>query len=124
PYMTRTTNAKIAGLAFLLYNAIGVTSIVLFGGATGADGTAAKLASIAQHAADVRVSVVLGLFAPFVAMVLSTALYAITRDQDRFLAMLALTCLFGAGVIDGIYLPTTLGLLSLATTAGTTMPDM
>src|SRR4029079_7367005 len=74
-------------------------------------------------AMDVRVSLLLGLLAPFVAMVLSTALYAITREQDRFLAMVAMTCLFGAGVIDGIYLPTTLGLLSLATTTGTSVPD-
>lgn len=123
PYMTRTTNARIAGFAFLLYIAVGVASMVLFGGATGVEGTAAKLASIAEHAMDVRLSVVFGLLTPFVAMVLSTALYAITRDQDRFLAMLALTCLFGAGVIDGIYIPTTLGLLSLATTVGTNAPD-
>lgn len=123
PYMTRTTNAKIAGFAFLFYIAVGVASMVLFGRATGAEGTAAKLASIAQHATDVRVSVVLGLLTPFVAIVLSIALYAITREQDRFLAMLALTCLFGAGVIDGIYIPTTLGLLSLATAAGANAPD-
>jgi hypothetical protein len=123
PYMTRTTNARIAGFAFLFYIAVVVASIVLFSEATRAEGTAAKLASLAQHAMEVRVSVVLGLLAPFVAMVLSTALYAITREQDRFLAMLAMTCLFGAGVIDGIYLPTTLGLLSLATAAGANAPD-
>jgi hypothetical protein len=56
-------------------------------------------------------------------MVLSTALYAITREQDRFLAMVAMTCLFGAGVIDGVYIPTTLGLLSLATSTGANAPD-
>jgi hypothetical protein len=122
--MARTTNARIAGFAFLFYIAIVVASMVLFGGATGAEGTAARLASIAQHATEVRVSVVLGLLTPFVAMVLSTALYAITREQDRFLAMLAMTCLFGAGVIDGIYIPTTLGLLSLATTAGANAPGL
>jgi hypothetical protein len=122
--MTRTTNARIAGFAFLFYIAVVVASMILFGGATGAEGTAAKLASIAQHATEVRVSVLLGLLTPFVAMVLSTALYAITREQDRFLAMLAMTCLFGAGVIDGIYIPTTLGLLSLATAAGANAPGL
>ena len=123
PYMTRTTNARIAGFAFLFYIAVIVASMVLFGEATGAEGAAAQLASIAQHVTEVRVSVLLGLLTPFVAMVLSTALYAITREQDRFLAMVAMTCLFGAGVIDGIYIPTTLGLLSLATTAGANAPD-
>jgi len=123
PYMSHTTNARIAGVAFLFYIAVGVANMVLFSGATGAEGTAAQLASIAQHAMNVRVSVVLGLLTPFVAMVLSTALYAITRDQDRFLAMIAMICLFGAGVIDGIYIPTTLGLLSLATGAGASVSD-
>ena len=123
PYMSHMANARIAGFAFLFYIAVGVANMVLFGGATGAEGTAAKLASIAQHAMDMRVSVVLGLLTPFVAMVLSTALYAITRDQDRFLAMVAMICLFGAGVIDGIYIPTTLGLLSLATGAGANVSD-
>jgi len=122
-YMNRTTNARIAGFALLFYIAVGVANIVLFGGATGAEGTAAKLASIAQHATDVRVSVVLGLLTSFVALVLAIALYAITREQDRFLAMVAMTCRVGEGVIGGIYIPTTLGLLSLATTAGANAPD-
>lgn len=123
PYMARTTNARIAGLAFLFYITVAVASILLFDGAIGAEGTAAQLARIAQHAADVRLSVVLGLLTPFVAVVLSTALYAITRDQDRFVSMVAMVCLFGAGVIEGIYIPTTLGLLSLATEIGASAPD-
>jgi len=118
PYKPRTTNARIAGLMFLLYIGLGIATAFLFDSATGAPGTEAQLTSIAQHAADVRVGLVLGLFSPFVAMVLSTALYAITREQDRFVAMLAMTSLFGAAVIEAIHIPTTLGLLSLATSAG------
>ena len=50
--MTRTTNARFAGFMFLFYIATGITSLVLFNQATsGAEGTAAKLASIAQQAA-------------------------------------------------------------------------
>jgi hypothetical protein len=122
PYMSHTANARIAGVAFLLSIAVGVANVALFGGATGAEGTAAQLTSIAQHATEVRVSVVLGLLTSFVALVLAIALYAITREQDRFLAMLALTCRIGEGVIGGIHIPTTLGLLSLATTAGANTP--
>jgi hypothetical protein len=72
----------------------------------------------------VRISAVLGLLTSFVALVLAIALYAITREQDRFLAMLAMTCRVGEGVIGGIYIPTTLGLLSLATAAGANAPDI
>src|SRR5262245_30929967 len=104
PYKPRTTNARVAGFAILLYIALGMISSTLVGGAIEAEGVAAKLAGIAEHAADVRVALVLGLVAPFVLMVLSTALYAIARDQDRFVSMIAMTSLFGAAVIEALYL--------------------
>jgi hypothetical protein len=122
-HMTRTTNARIAGVTFLLYIAVGITSMVLFGGATAGEGTAAKLANMAQHATDVRVNVVLGLLTCFVALTLGVALYSLTRDQDPDLAMLALTCRVGEGVVGAIFIPMTLGLLSVATAAGTNPPD-
>lgn len=121
--MTRTTNARLAGFTLLFYIAVGVTQMVLFGGATAGEGTAAKLANMAQHATDVRVNVVLGLLTCFVALTLGVALYAITREQDPDLAMLALICRVGEGVIGGIFIPMTLGLLSLATAAGANAPD-
>lgn len=121
--MTRTTNASVAGFTFLFYIAVGVAQMVLFGGATGTEGIAAQLTSIAQDATDVRVNVVLGLLTCFAALVLAVTLYAITREQGPDLAMLALTCRVGEGVIGAIYLPMTLGLLSLATAAGANAPD-
>lgn len=121
--MTRTTNARIAGFTFLFYIAAGIASLVLFGGATSGEGIAAKLASIALHASDVRITVVLELLQCFSALVLAVTLYAITREQDRDLAMLALTCRVGEGVIGAIGIPSTLGLLWLATAAGATAPD-
>ena len=78
PYMSHTTNARIAGFTFLFYIAVGVAQMALLDGTAGAEGTAAKLASIAQHATDVRVNVVLGLLTSFAALVLAIALYAIT----------------------------------------------
>lgn len=51
------------------------------------------------------------------------ALYAITREQDRDLAMLALTCRVGEGVMAGISMPLTLGLLSLGTADAANTPD-
>lgn len=121
--MTRTTSARIAGFTFLFYIAAGIASLMLFGRAAGGEGIAAKLAGIAQHASDVRITVVLDLLQSFSALVLAVTLYAITRDQDRELATLALTCRVGEGVIGAIGIPSTLGLLWLATAAGPNAPD-
>jgi hypothetical protein len=97
--------------------------MVLFGRATSGEGIAAKFASIAQHATDVRVAVVLSLLGCFSALVLAVTLYAITREVDADLAMLALTCRVAEGVISGISIPETLGLLWLATATGANAPD-
>ncbi len=115
--------ARLAGFMFLFYIAVGVTQMVVFGGTTAGEGAAAKLANMAQHATAVRVNIVLGLLTCFVALTLGVALYAITREQNPDLAMLALICRVGEGVIGGIFIPMTLGLLSLATAAGANAPD-
>jgi hypothetical protein len=121
--MTRTTNARIAGFTFLFYIAVAFPSMVLLNRATSGEGIAAKLASIAQHAADVRVAVVLSLLGCFSALVLAVTLYAITRAVDADLAMLALTCRVTEGVISGVSIPETLRLLWLATATGANAPD-
>ena len=120
--MTRKTNARIAGFTFLFYIAVGVTSMVLSGRATAGEGVAAKLASIAQHATYVRITVILTLLAAFSALVLAVTLFAITRDEDTDLAMLAMMCRVAEG-ITGIFVAGTLGLLWLATSSGANVPD-
>jgi len=121
--MTRTTNARIAGFTYLFYIAVALPSAILFDRATSGEGIAAKLASIAQHATDVRVTVVLSLLSCFAALVLAVTLYAITRDEDRDLAMLGLACRVAEGVTGAISIPATLGLLWLATATGADAPD-
>ena len=121
--MTRTANARVAGVAFLVYIAAGIADMVLFGRATSGAGIAAKLASIAQHSSDARISVLLDLLCCFCALVLAVTLYAITREQDPDLAMLALTCRVGEGLIAGAFIPGTLALLWLATATGGDAPD-
>jgi Domain of unknown function (DUF4386) len=121
--MTRTTNARVAGFTFLFYIAAGISSLVLFGRATGVEGIAAKFAGIAQHTADVRVTVVLYLLQSFSAIVLGVTLYALTREEDSDLAMLGLTCRLGEGLIGTTGIPSTLGLLWLATATGANAPD-
>jgi hypothetical protein len=121
--MTRTTNARIAGLALLIYIATGIPSIVLFDRATRGEGIAAKLAGIAQHATDVRVVVLLVLIGCFAALVLAVTLYAITREQDPDLAMLAMTCRVAEGIIGGLSISSTLTLLWLTTATGVNAPE-
>jgi len=122
--MTRTTNARIAGFTFLFYIiAVGILSMVLFSPAAGVEGIAAKLATIAEHATAVRISVFLNLLCCFSALVLAVTLYSITRDQDPDLAMLGLTCRVGEGAIGAIFMFADLGLLWLGTATGPDAPD-
>jgi hypothetical protein len=121
--MTRTTNSRIAGSTLLLYIAFGIASMVVSGRATRGEGAAARLASMATHATEMRVVVVLGLITAFVALALAAALYALTRDEDRDLALLALACRVAEGVVGGVFMPMTLGLLALETAGGASVPD-
>ncbi len=120
--MTRATNARIAGVTFLVYIAVTFASLTLFARATRGVGVAAQLAGIAQHATDVRLTILLGLLGNFCALVLAVTLYAITRDQDPDLAMLALACRVAEG-IGGMDVSKTLGLLWLATATDATALD-
>src|SRR5437870_10582525 len=97
--MTRTTNARLAGVTFLFYTAIGICNELLMKRASNVDGDAAKLARIGEHATDVRMAVLLTLLESFSAVVLAVALYGITRDQDHELAMLALACRVAEGIL-------------------------
>jgi hypothetical protein len=117
--MTRRTNARVAGFTFLVYIAATMTSLVLYSRATGGEGVAAQLAGIAQHAMDVRLTIVLGLLGNVCALVLGVTLYAITREQDPDLALLALICRVAEG-IGGMDVSKTLGLLWLATATDAT----
>jgi len=71
--MTRRTNARIAGVAFLVYIVAGIGSMALRGRG--------------GHASDVLV-----LFTSFCAVLLGVTLYSITHDQDPDLALIGLAC--------------------------------
>jgi hypothetical protein len=116
--MTRQTNARIAGFMFLFYIATGITAIFVMNPITSADGTAARLASIAAHAMRARIDIILLLVMLIDALVLATALFAITRDVDPDLAVLALCFRVAEGVLGGLGLVAEMGLLWIATSAG------
>jgi uncharacterized protein DUF4386 len=121
--MTQTTSGRIAGFTFLLYIAAGIASMVLFSHATGGEAITAKLASIAHHVLHVRLTILLGLLQAVCAIVLAVTLYAITRDQDPDLAMLALTFRVGEGLLGAVASRGTLELLWLGTATGPRGPD-
>lgn len=121
--MTRLTNARIAGVTFLAYIAAGITQMLLSARATAGNDVAGRLASIAQHSGDVRYSMLLGMVEAFCALVLAVTLYAITRDEDRDLAMLGMICRVAEGVIGALSVPEALALLWLATATGADAPD-
>jgi hypothetical protein len=69
--MTLTANARLAGIAYLAYLVFGIGGMAV--------GTAAA-------------SAVSGVMTSFCALLLGVTLYAITRDVDRELAMIAMLC--------------------------------
>jgi uncharacterized protein DUF4386 len=70
--MTLTTNARVAGFTFWIYFAAGIASMLLAGNAPA--------------------TAVLAVITSFCALVLGVTLYAITREEDRDLALMALAC--------------------------------
>ncbi len=121
--MTRRSSSRLAGVAFLVYIAAAFSGMILEGKASGGQGAAAKLASIAQHAGQMRAAVLLQLVGCFCALVLAVTLYAITRDRDQDVALLAMVCRIAEGVIGAVSLPRMAGRLWLATAAGAEAPD-
>ena len=120
--MTRNTTARLAGLAFLLYIVAGLASMALSGRATAGAGTAEQLASLARHAFEVRLTILLDLLANLCALVLGVTLYALTREEDATLALLAMVCRVAEG-IGGIGTQHSLDLLWLAGRSGSAAPD-
>jgi hypothetical protein len=121
--MTRTTNARIAGFTFLLYIAAGITSLFVWGKAATGDDIETKLTSIAQHPTPVGVTILLLLTQAFCALILGVTLYALTRDQDRDLAMLGLVCRAAEGIIGGAGVATTPALVELVKTSSGNAAD-
>ena len=120
--MTHRANARLAGFTFLAYIPTGILSLVLFSRAAAGASAVVRLASIAQHPTRVRLVAVLTLLTFFEAVVLGVTLWALTRDEDPDVAVLALCCRAGEGVLGAAAAVSTMQLLSVAT-ASTTAAD-
>jgi len=113
--MTRSTNARLAGVALLAYIAVGITDMVINSRAKAGADAAARLASIAEHHSAIRLTILFGMVEVFCALVLAVTLWAITRDVDPDIAMMGLVCRAAEGVLGALAIPRTLSLLWLAT---------
>ncbi|HUQ19451.1 MAG TPA: DUF4386 domain-containing protein [Gemmatimonadaceae bacterium] len=120
--MTRRANSAVAGFTFLLYIALAYPAMSLSARASAGDGIPAKLATLAEHAADVRLSAVLFLLSSFCALILAVTLYRITCEEDADIAMLGMICRVAEGIAGGGLVPA-LGLMWLATTSRAGMAD-
>ncbi len=115
--MSRTTNARIAGAAFLVYIAAGITEMTINGRARAGADVADKLASIAQHASDMRITLLFGMVEVFCALVLAVTLWALTREVDSEVAAMAMVCRVAEGFFSALAIPHSLSLLWLANTS-------
>lgn len=115
--MTLRNNARLAGVAYLVYFAVGVPEMIVFNRVTSGEGIAAKLANIARHPELMRLSALLNLFTTMSALALAVTLYALTRDTDRDLSLFAMTCRLGEGITGAMHLVFKLAVVRVATTA-------
>jgi hypothetical protein len=101
---------------YLLYIALAFPSMVFYARATRGPDLGSQLVRIAEHRADMRIAVVLTMLTAIVAFALAIGLFGITRSQDLELAVFALCCRVGEGVINAIAAVGMLALLSIAMT--------
>jgi uncharacterized protein DUF4386 len=113
--MTRTSNARLAGFMFLFYIAVGALQGIIGSGSSAGPDIAARLASVAGHAAQIRTNALLGLLMSFIALFLAVGLFGLTREVDEDLATLGLSCRVGEGLMGALPSMASLTLLSLAT---------
>jgi hypothetical protein len=121
--MTRKTNAAIAGTAFLTYIAAGIGSMVLYRQVSSGEGVIARIASIGRHSNTVGVIELLYLVECFSALTLAVTLFAITRDEDRDLALMGAVCRVLEGVFVALAIPDLSSSRWLATRTGADAPD-
>ncbi|HME89282.1 MAG TPA: DUF4386 domain-containing protein [Chthoniobacterales bacterium] len=117
--MSRTTIARLTGFTYLFYIATSIIGTSFFTRITKGDGISATLTDIAAHTPQMNMSFVLALLTVFEALIVAVALYALTRDQDANLALLALTCRVVEAVLNTVPAIALLALLSVALQAST-----
>jgi hypothetical protein len=112
--VTKTTAARAAGVTFILYIAVGIAQMIIGSRIPNSADVASSLAHTAHFSALVRTNMLLGLVTGFIALVLGIGLYRLTRDEDHDVALLALCCRVGEGLLVVVPVFATTSLLWLA----------
>jgi hypothetical protein len=112
--MSSSITARVAGIAFLIYIAGGIASLVLTQAAGGSGDIATRLASMAENVALLRYAALLDLVCAFCALTLAVTLYALTSAHGATTAMLAMVCRIVEGVLVTTSLSDSLAILWLA----------
>jgi hypothetical protein len=112
--MSSAINARVAGIAFLIYIAAGIASLVLTQAAGGSGDVQMRLASMAENVALLRYAALLDLLCAFCAFTLAVTFYALTSAHGASLAMLAMVFRLVEGVLVTTSLSDSLGILWLA----------
>lgn len=116
--------ARVAGFMFLFLIATVIASSVLIGGVEG-DEISKTLRNVSDDSFRVRLGVLFLIVGGISTLILAAALYAVTKHEDRNLAILALSCraveagLYAIGIISAL---TLLSLSEQTTTASTGEP--
>ena len=98
--MTLTTNSRVAGVTFLLYIAVGLSTIYVDGLITrDAVDVASRLANIAQSTSLMKLQIVLTLLSAICAITIAVTVYGLTRHIDRELALFAYVFRVAEGII-------------------------
>lgn len=118
--MTRRGNSRLAGVAFLLYILTGMASMYIMTRFTPAtDGAGAAVTALTNQEMPRRANAALTLLQAAYAVILAVTLYALTRDEDREIAMLGLCSRLTEGLIGAVSAVSGLALVQLANASKT-----
>ncbi|HEX5437800.1 MAG TPA: DUF4386 domain-containing protein [Gemmatimonadaceae bacterium] len=117
-------DARWAGIAFLVYIVLTMTSTTMFGNVLGSGDIAQQLGDLTRMMSQARVTVVLDLLQVVCALVLAVTLFRLTKAVDATVAMLAMMFRVGEGVLGASALRGKLGLIWLASSGGHAAPQI
>jgi len=106
--------ARLAGFMFLLLMATVASSSILLSGIEGNDEISDTLSNISENTLSVRLGVLTLIVSSISTFILAAMLYAITKHQDKNLAILALSCRAAEAALYAIGITSVLTLLSLS----------
>jgi Domain of unknown function (DUF4386) len=106
--------ARLAGFMFLFLIATVISSSILLSGVEGNNAISDTFRNISESTLRVRLSVLMLIVSSISTFILAAMLYAVTKHQDKNLAILALSCRAAEAALYAIGIISVLTLLSLS----------